>query len=130
MTRGEKICKALNIDYNQILNIYKYGSVVYSCNDEYSDEDYIIVYKSALTPSGSFKDNAISSYNHQIQAVCYYRGGFIYDINNFEKHHHGKIQELAFHRRCNVRDGGDTHSDTTGVFIRKHIARLRPLYPK
>jgi hypothetical protein len=84
MTRGEKICKALNIEHSKVLNIYKYGSVVYSCNDEYSDQDYIIVYKSALTPNGSFKDNAISSSDRQIQAVCYSRGGFIDAINNYD----------------------------------------------
>lgn len=84
MTKGEKICKSLNIDYSKVLNIYRYGSVVYLCNDKHSDEDYIIVYNSALTPSGSFKDNAISSIDHKIQTVCYSRGGFIDAINNYD----------------------------------------------
>jgi hypothetical protein len=84
MTKAEEICTALNIDYNQVLNIFSYGSVVYGCNDEYSDEDFIIVYKSSLLPSGAFKDNAISSLDKNIQAVCYSRSGFIDAINNYE----------------------------------------------
>ncbi|MCK9416606.1 hypothetical protein M0Q97_08125 [Candidatus Dojkabacteria bacterium] len=84
MTKAEEICTALNIDYNQVLNIFSYGSVVYGCNDEDSDEDFIIVYKSSLLPSGAFKDNAISSLDKNIQAVCYSRSGFIDAINNYE----------------------------------------------
>lgn len=82
--KAEEICKALNIDYSQVLNIYPYGSKVYLCDDEYSDSDYIIVYKSSLLPSGAFRDNAISSHNRQIQGTCYSRGGFIDAINNYE----------------------------------------------
>lgn len=82
--KAEEICKALNIDYSQVLNIYPYGSKVYLTDDEYSDSDYVIVYKTSLLPSGAFKDNAISSYDRQIQGTCYSRGGFIDAINNYE----------------------------------------------
>ena len=81
---AEEICKELRIDHSKILNIYAYGSVVYGTNVEYSDKDYIIVYKSAFLPSGSFKDNAISSYDRNIQGVCYSRTGFKDAINNYE----------------------------------------------
>lgn len=84
LAKALSICIALELDYNQVLNIYPYGSVVYSCNNEYSDEDFIIVYKSSLLPSGAFKDNAISSDDHQIQGVCYSRTGFIDAINNYD----------------------------------------------
>lgn len=84
MNRAEEICEALNLDYSKVLNIYAYGSVVYGTNDEYSDEDYIIVFKSSLLPSGAFKDNAISSDDRSIQGVCYSRSGFIDAINNYE----------------------------------------------
>jgi hypothetical protein len=84
LAKALSICIALELDYNQVLNIYPYGSVVYSCNDEYSDSDYIIVFKSSLLPSGAFKDNAISSDDRMTQGVCYSRSGFIDAINNYE----------------------------------------------
>ena len=68
--RPEEICKVLKIDYSQILNIYPYGSKIYGNGDENSDEDYVIVYKTFLLPSGSFKDNAISSEDKKIQWTC------------------------------------------------------------
>lgn len=82
--KAEEICEKLNIDYSKILNIYPYGSRVYGTDDEYSDSDYIIVYKSSLLPSGSFRDNAISSDDGEIQGTCYSRGGFIDAINKYE----------------------------------------------
>lgn len=81
---AEEICKALNIDYSKVLNIYPYGSKVYGTDDEYSDSDYVIVFKSSFLPSGAFKDNAISSYDRKIQGTCYSRSGFIDAINNYE----------------------------------------------
>lgn len=82
--RAEEICEKLNIDYSKILNIYPYGSKVYGTDDEYSDSDYIIIYKSSFLPSGAFKDNAITSDDGEIQGVCYSRSGFIDAINNYE----------------------------------------------
>lgn len=82
--KAEKICKELKLDYSKVLNIYPYGSKIYGTNDEYSDSDYIIVFKSAFLPSGAFKDNAISSSDREIQGVCYSRSGFIDAINNYE----------------------------------------------
>lgn len=81
---AEKICEKLHLDYSKILNIYPYGSKIYLCADEYSDSDYVIVYKSSFLPSGAFKDNAISSDDREIQGVCYSRSGFIDAINNYE----------------------------------------------
>lgn len=82
--KAEEICKELRIDYNNVLNIYMFGSKVYLTDNEYSDSDYVIVYKSSLLPSGSFKDNAITSNDGEIQGVCYSRSGFIDAINNYE----------------------------------------------
>ena len=81
---AEEICNELHLDINDILNIYPYGSRVYLSNDEYSDYDYIIVYKKSLLPSGSFKDNAISSVDKEIQGSCYSKGGFLDAINNYQ----------------------------------------------
>ena len=81
---AEQICEALKIDFSQVLNIYPYGSRVYGTDDRYSDNDYVIVYKSSLLPSGAFKDNAISSVDKKIQGTCYSRGGFIDAINNYQ----------------------------------------------
>ena len=82
--RAEEICEKLNLNLDDVWNIYPYGSRVYSCYNEYSDYDYIIVYKQSFLPSGSFKDNAISSEDYTIQGTCYSRGGFIDAINNYQ----------------------------------------------
>ena len=84
MKTAEEICKALNIDHSQILNIYPYGSKIYGTATEDSDDDYVIVYRSSLLPSGAFKDNAISSEDKMIQGTCYSRGGFIDALNNYQ----------------------------------------------
>lgn len=81
---AEEICEKLNLDINDIWNIYPYGSRVYGTADIDSDYDYIIVYKRSLLPSGAFKDNAISSKDRMIQGTCYSRGGFVDAINNYQ----------------------------------------------
>jgi len=80
---AEEICEKLHLDHNQILNIYPYGSQIYLSSNEYSDSDFIIVYKQSLLPSGAFRDNAITSDDCDIQGVCYSKGGFIDAINNY-----------------------------------------------
>jgi predicted nucleotidyltransferase len=80
---AEEICEKLHLNYNDILNIYPYGSKVYGSANEFSDNDYVIVYKQSLLPSGAFKDDAITSDDGDIQGVCYSKGGFINDINNY-----------------------------------------------
>jgi hypothetical protein len=80
----EQICEKLKIDYSQILNIYPYGSKIYGTSNEDSDDDFVIVYRSSLLPSGSFKDNAISSEDRSVQGSCYSRSGFIDAINNYQ----------------------------------------------
>lgn len=82
--KANEICDSLSIDINDVLNIYPYGSHIYGNAKPNSDEDYIIVYKKSLLPSGSFKDNAISSKDRYIQGTCYSRGGFIDAINNYQ----------------------------------------------
>lgn len=81
---AQEIVEELGLEYDKILNIYPYGSTVYGNNNEESDHDFIIVYKSALLPSGAFRDNAISNEDYTIQAVCYSRTGFQDAINNYE----------------------------------------------
>ena len=80
----EEICSALGIDPNEIVNVYPYGSRVYGTADEFSDHDYVLVYKRGLLPSGAFKDNAKSSTDRKIQGTCYSRGGFIDAINRYD----------------------------------------------
>lgn len=81
---AEEICKALNIDIKDVLNIYPYGSQVYGTATEDSDSDYVIVYKRSLLPSGAFKDNAISSEDRMIQGSCYSRAGFLDALDNYQ----------------------------------------------
>jgi len=80
----EHICKELELDINEIFNIYPYGSRVYGTQRADSDYDYIIVFKRSFLDSGSFKDNAISNKDRTIQATCYSKGGFIDAINNYQ----------------------------------------------
>ena len=84
MSLAEQICNSLKLDYFQVLNIYPYGSQVYGTATKDSDNDYVIVMKSSLLPSGAFKDNAISSDDRKIQGTCYSRSGFIDAINNYQ----------------------------------------------
>lgn len=81
---AEHICEKLHIDINKIFNIYPYGSKIYGTADEFSDDDFVIVFKSALLDNGAFKNNAISSDDRTIQGVCYSRSGFIDAINNYQ----------------------------------------------
>lgn len=83
MNRAQEICEKLKIDYSQILNIYPYGSRVYGTASQDSDEDFVIVYKTSLLPSGAFRDNAISSEDRKIQGTCFSRSGFIDAINTY-----------------------------------------------
>lgn len=80
----EEICSALRIDPNEIVNVYPYGSRVYGTADEFSDHDYVLVYRRGLLPSGAFKDNSKSSADRKIQGTCYSRGGFIDAINRYD----------------------------------------------
>lgn len=84
MYTKEQICESLDININDILNIYPYGSQIYGTADEYSDHDYIIVYKKSILPSGAFKDNAKSSKDRMIQGTCYSKGGFLDAINTYQ----------------------------------------------
>jgi len=85
---AKSICDALGINEEEVVNIYPYGSRVYGTDDEFSDDDFIIVFKSSMIKSrdgrAGFKNNAISSEDGSIQGVCYSRGGFIDAINNYE----------------------------------------------
>jgi hypothetical protein len=84
MITAKEILDKLNIPEADVLNIYPYGSKVYGTDNDDSDDDFIIVYKSAFLPNGAFRNNAISSADRKIQAVCYSRGGFQDAINNYE----------------------------------------------
>lgn len=86
---AKNICNALGIVEEEVVNIYPYGSRVYGTDDEFSDDDFIIVFKSSMIKSkhgnyNTFKNNAISSNDGDIQGVCYSRGGFIDAINNYD----------------------------------------------
>lgn len=86
---AENICNALGINEADVVNIYPYGSRIYGTDDEFSDDDFIIVFKSSFIKSkdgqhNTFRNNAISSDDGKIQGVCYSRGGFIDAINNYE----------------------------------------------
>ena len=81
---SEEICNELGLNYNDILNAIHVGSRYIGSRQFVFRYDFIIVYKQSLLPSGSFKDNAISSNDRMIQGTCYSRGGFIDAINNYQ----------------------------------------------
>jgi hypothetical protein len=68
----------------EVLAIFSYGSQVYGTAGPESDNDYIIVMKSAMLDNGAFRNNAISNEDKSIQGVVYSRGGFIDAINKYE----------------------------------------------
>ncbi len=84
MLDKDYILKKLDFDMDiDIISIFPYGSKVYGTYTDKSDDDFIIVSKQSILPSGSFRDNAISSVDMSIQAVLYSRSGFIDSINNY-----------------------------------------------
>lgn len=85
----EEIAKSVNLDPSDILNVYRYGSRVYGTDDEFSDDDYIVVHKSFTIKNSyndklSFRQNALSSEDGQIQVIRYSRSGFLDAIDNYE----------------------------------------------
>ncbi len=85
----EEIAKSVNLDPSDILNVYRYGSRVYGTDDECSDDDYIFVHKgfsikNSYNDNLSFRQNAISSDDGQIQVIRYSRSGFLDAIDNYE----------------------------------------------
>jgi hypothetical protein len=77
------ILKELGIT-GEVIGIFPYGSQVYGTAGPDSDNDYVIVMKSALLDNGAFRNNAISNEAKSIQGVVYSRGGFIDAINKYE----------------------------------------------
>lgn len=80
----EEICEKLKLDFSKVLNIYPYGSRVYGTANAESDDDFVVVFKGSMLPSGAFKDNAISSDDWLVQGVCYSRSGFLDALNNYQ----------------------------------------------
>lgn len=79
-----QILDRFGIPLESIACVYPYGSYVYGANNEFSDRDWIVVYRSSMLPSGSFRDNAISSVDRSHQAVCYSRSGFRNAIDTYD----------------------------------------------
>lgn len=84
MNTIQHICKELNLNEVDIVNIYPYGSRVYGNHVEDADYDYVIVFKSAFLDNGAFKNNAISSADRKIQGSVFSRSGFQDAINRYD----------------------------------------------
>lgn len=85
----EEIAKSVNLDPKDILNVYSYGSRVYGTDDEFSDDDFVVVHKGSSIKNPyndrlSFKQNAMSSEDGQIQVIRYSRAGFLAAIDDYE----------------------------------------------
>ena len=85
----EEIAKSVNLDPSDILNVYCYGSRVYGTDDEESDDDFVVVHKGSSIKNPyndqlSFKQNAMSSEDGQIQVIRYSRSGFLAAIDDYE----------------------------------------------
>lgn len=64
------ICDKLELDIKKVSNVYKYGSHVYSTDTEYSDTDYIIIYRQ-IDYQMQYHDR-----NPDVQATLYNIPGF------------------------------------------------------
>lgn len=80
----DQLCEVFKYKKDDILNIYLYGSRVYETHQPDSDHDYIVVFKSAMLPSGAFKENAKSNEDRTIQIIPYSRGGFKAGLEQFD----------------------------------------------
>jgi len=65
------ISKKLNLNPDNIFNIYRYGSIIYNTNTKDSDEDFIIIQKQK-----EFKIDSINSDDNTINATLYSLSGF------------------------------------------------------
>lgn len=65
------IAKKLNLNPDNIFNIYRYGSLVYKTNDQNSDEDFIIIQKQK-----EFKIDSVRSDDNAMNATLYSLSGF------------------------------------------------------
>ena len=79
-----EICKEFGLNEADIVNVYGYGSRIYGTHREDSDYDYVVVFKSAMLPDGSFKSNAKSTEDRSMQIICYSRGGFKAGLENYD----------------------------------------------
>jgi hypothetical protein len=80
----QEICRAFNLNEQEVVNVYVYGSRIYGTHTADSDHDYIVVFKAAMLPSGAFKENAKSSVDRKIQIIPYSRGGFKAGLEQFD----------------------------------------------
>jgi hypothetical protein len=80
----KEICAAFNLNEQEIVNVYAYGSRIYGTHNTDSDHDYIVVFKAAMLPSGAFKENAKSSEDRKIQIIPYSRGGFKAGLEQYD----------------------------------------------
>lgn len=80
----KELCEQFNLNESDIVNVYAYGSRIYGTHSPDSDYDYVVVFKSALLPSGAFKDNAKSNEDRSIQIICYSRGGFKAGLEQYD----------------------------------------------
>ena len=65
------ICPEFNLDFDKIINVYRYGSFVYGTENKDSDEDFIIIYKQK-----EFKIDAIKNKSGKINITLYSLPGF------------------------------------------------------
>lgn len=77
------VCEELGMDFDEVWNVYPYGSHVYGNATEDSDEDFVVVFKRSILKSGAFKDNAVSNEDRTVQGSAFSRGGFQDAINNY-----------------------------------------------
>ena len=118
---AEEILRQLRID-DDVLNIYPYGSHVYGNATDNSDNDYVIVAKSAFLSNGSFKNNAISNKDFSIQGILYSRTGFIDALNNYDITALECIflpDELVIQKKWAFKLSKDTHNDLAKKLISK-----------
>lgn len=69
------IAEKLDLEFEKIINIYKYGSHIYDTNNKFSDNDYIIVYRQI-----SYKFE-LHDKHPDIQATLYNIQGFQQDLD-------------------------------------------------
>lgn len=67
----ERICEELELNPDEVYNIYRYGSLVYGTNTPQSDEDFIIVRKQY-----EFKIDSVRNDSDTINATMYSLPGF------------------------------------------------------
>ena len=93
------ICAELNLDENDVVNAYQFGSYVYGTNDDSSDRDYLLVVRQSR-PALQFTDGIHYFHGFDLKRLFDQYDVCVHSCENFEallEHHYLLAVECVFY---------------------------------